>query len=128
MKNQNAHSHWVIFVLDHPDGCKEPFDISFCVRNGFPSYLDGDWACVDGFVCPSACSLFRFLRARDGYGVVGFNALITILIKSILHTEFSEFNWNNHRDHPQNPMWDHVHILYTDTQIQRFLGGQAELS
>ena len=42
VKNRTAHSCWVICVLYHSDGCEQTSDISFPVRNEFPSYLDGD--------------------------------------------------------------------------------------
>lgn len=53
VKNLSAHSRWVICVSDHSDGPAQTSDISFAVRNGFPSYLDGDLECV-GSVC--ACT------------------------------------------------------------------------
>lgn len=49
VKNQDAHSCWVIWVLHHSDGCARTFDISFFDGNAFPSYLDGDLLCEAAF-------------------------------------------------------------------------------
>lgn len=109
VKNQSAHLCWVICVSDHSDGCAQTFDISFAVRNGFPSYLDGDLVC-EGCVC--ACTrwravsvlflhfavLFLCLRKRDVAKIRINLMLIIVLLAHLINlswlaVEMGTFMW-----------------------------------